>query len=590
MSKGTSNTKMESVRNYLHKTLSPKVSLRRWKNTDNAESLENMENLGGTSFSKFRKTPSIKIFFNKRNDEEEDFFSFTDHEAYKKAFNQFLPRCPLESEDQLIKYQTIKLFKSVFRVDSESNFECKNEADASITNDFLKKELIQIKDYVSFFGETTPNNKPMINAFKYLGLALKCIEIPESYIIADENIGKVGRHAMQGYDKGGSNIEQKLRCTQLILFGLIMRMSYMNENKTYLPFDKLNDYVLDIIGTKMLLMVDKLLTDVEEIKHFDNQTSWNEMIVPLFMVNSICQFSFPFIWITIKSLLIAPYQKADVIYAVNFIPEGQENKVLIALSKKLTIFLWKEYDGKSNENADPLSNWSVYSEIANEFIWNGYKIKNMETFFEHIVSKSPDEIERMRLFEMPFLMNVCRDGINDMFLHKACKNDSTFWVKRFLTKSNSGVTGSDGKTLLHMACESGNLAMINTLLDFVDLDTIFDVRDDNMYTPIEYAAVNLDASLIIHLFENSEEKIKTNLLIKFPSILTCMMMCNKSDDEILEATKAVMTSINLLRIENQIYEELTNKIGSMDSDNFCMKPITKQYINNVLKLWYKPDE
>ena len=42
---------------------------------------------------------------------------------------------------------------------------------------------------------------------------------------------------------------------------------------------------------------------------------------------------------------------------------------------------------------------------------------------------------------MPFLMNVCKDDINDMFIHKACKNDSTFWVKRFLTKSNSRVIG-----------------------------------------------------------------------------------------------------------------------------------------------------
>ena len=58
----------------------------------------------------------------------------------------------------------------------------------------------------------------------------------------------------------------------------------------------------------------------------------------------------------------------------------------------------------------------------------------MEQFLENIVSKSPDEIERMRLLEMPFLMNVCKDDINDMFIHKACKNDSTFWVKRFLTK------------------------------------------------------------------------------------------------------------------------------------------------------------
>ena len=581
---------MEGIKNYLQNTLSPKLSFRKWKNRNNSESIENMDRLGSATSNAFGKPPLIKVFFNNQKDDEEDFFSFTDHEAYKKAFEQFLPPRSLESVDNIIKYQSVKLFQAVFRVGSDSNCEYLNDTESNISDSTLKNELIQIRDYTCYFGENimNPTNKAMKSAFKYLGLALTCLETPESYIIADENIGKVGRSAMQGYDKGETNIEQKLRCTQLILFGLIMRMSYIHDKKTYLPFDRLSDNVLDIIGSKMLLMVDKLLTDVEEIKLLDSPTNWKEIMeLPLYMVNSICQFSFPFSWITIKSLLIAPYQRADVVYAINFIPEGKDNKVLIALSPKLNLFLWKEYEENPTANLDPLNNWSVYSEIANEFTWNSTKISSMENFLECIVSKSPDEIERMRLFEMPFLMNVCRDGIDDMFIHKACKHDSTFWVKRFLSKTNSGVTGSEGKTLLHIACESGNLAMINTLIDYVDEEVAFDARDDNMYTPIEYAAMNLDTSLIVYLLENMEEKVILCLLLKLPSILTCLMVCNKSDEDTLEATKALLQGITRVRNENQIYLEVTNKIGSFESDNFTLKPITKLYINNVLKSWYK---
>ena len=584
---------MEGIKNYWQKTLSPKLSLRKTRTRNNVDSLEN--SFGNSHFCKFAKTPSIKILFNKHKDEEEDFFSFTDHEAYKKAFDRFRPPNSVTNADEKIQYQTIKLFKAVFSIDSESSINSTNENEIgiAITPDYLKKELIQIREFICYFSENTTNinNKAMKSAFKYLGLALTCMESPESYIIADENIGKVGRHAMQGYDKGGNNIEQKLRCTQLILFGLIMRMSYMNENKRYQSFDKLSDYILDVIGTKMLLMIDKLLTDVEEIKMLeDTKSISDEMAIALYMVNSICQFSFPFIWITIKSLLIAPYQRADIIYAINFIPEGKENKVLISLSPKLNIFLWKDYDGKLNDNDDPLHNWSVYSEVAKEFNWNAVKINSMEQFLQNVVSKSPDEIERMRLLEMPFLMNVCRDDINDMFIHKACKNDSTFWVKRFLTKSNSGVIGSEGKTLLHMACESGNLAMMNTLIDFVDVNDAFDTRDDNMYIPIEYAAINLDINLITYLLENTDEKLTTCLLLKLPSVLSCIMMCNKSDEETLEAAEALMPSINRLRSEHPIYQECTNKIGNMTNDHFNVKPNSKQYINDILKAWYKDNE
>ena len=547
------------------------------------------------TFASLEKRPQSKSSLTNIRTKKKIFFSFTDHEAYKKAFEQFSPPNSVTNADEIIQYQTIKLFRTVFSVDSESstNFSNENENGIAITPAYLKKQLIQIREFICYFGESTTNinNKPMKSAFKYLGLALTCIESSESYIIADENIGKVGRHAMQGYDKGGNNIEQKLRCTQLILFGLIMRMSYMSENKRYQSFDKLSDYILDVIGTKMLLMIDKLLTDVEEIKMLeDTKPIIDEMAVTLYMVNSICQFSFPFIWITIKSLLIAPYQRADIIYAINFIPEGKENKVLISLSPKLNIFLWKEYDGKLNDNDDPIHNWSVYSEVANELYWNGIKINSMEQFLENIVSKSPDEIERMRLLEMPFLMNVCKDDINDMFIHKACKNDSTFWVKRFLTKSNSRVIGSEGKTLLHMACESGNLAMINTLIDFVDINEAFDTRDDNMYIPLEYAAINLDVNLIIHLLENTDEKLTTCLLLQLPSILSCIMMCNKSDEETLEAAEALMASIDRLRSEHPIYQECTNKIGNMTNDHFNVKPTSKQYINDILKAWYKDDE
>ena len=581
---------MEGIKNYWQNTLSPKLSLRKRKNRNNSEALESMDSFGSTTFNAFGKPPSIKIFFNKQKDEVEDFLSFTDHEAYKKAFEQFYPPTMLYSSDIRIKYQVVKLFQGVFRVGSDSNLGDAKDADLNISDDTLKKELIQIRDYTSYFGENiaNPTNKAMKSAFKYLGLALTCLETPESYIIADENIGKVGRHAMQGYDKGENNIEQKLRCTQLILFALIMRMSYIHENKTYLPFDKLSDNVLDVIGTKMLLMIDKLLTDVEEIKLLEPPPNWKEMIeLPLYMVNSICQFSFPFSWITIKSLLIAPYQRADIVYAINFIPEGKENKVLIVLSPKLNLFLWKEFEGNTTPNSDPSNNWSVYSEIANEFTWNNTKICNMEIFFENLVSKSPDEIERMRLLEMPFLLNVCRDGMDDMFIHKACKNDSTFWVKRFLSKTNSGVTGSEGKTLLHMACESGNLAMINTLIDYLDEEVAFDVRDDNMYTPIEYAAINLDTSLIVHLLENTEAKVVLILLLKLPSILTCMMICNKSDEDTLGATKTLLECVSRVRNENQICQEITNKMSSLENNNFALKPITKLYINNVLKSWYK---
>ena len=228
--------------------------------------------------------------------------------------------------------------------------------------------------------------------------------------------------------------------------------------------------------------------------------------------------------------------------------------------------------------------WCVHSELANGFSCNESVILVMSDFFQTLVMKPPEEIEKLGLIELPFLMNLCHDSDQDLFIHKACHNNSVFWVKRFLSKRTSRSKGAEGKTILHIACESSNLAMLNTLVDFVDVDA-FEDRDNNSYTAIDHAANNLDTYLINYLLESTNECITQLILIKLPSILCAMMMCSKSDSVTLEAVKAVMGNINRIREDNELYQEITKNIDPWDSLSSNAKPCTKQYINTVLKIW-----
>ena len=85
------------------------------------------------------------------------------------------------------------------------------------------------------------------------------------------------------------------------------------------------------------------------------------------------------------------------------------------------------------------------------------------------------------------------------------------------------------------------------------------------------------------------ENISQLILIKLPSVLSAMMMCNKSDSETLEAIKVLMGNISRIREGNELYQQITTNIDPWESLTSNSKPCTKQYIDTVLRIWEKND-
>ena len=573
---------MENVKKYWQGTVSPKLSFRKLRTQKEIEPAKHPDETKHKYFGAL----SGKIVY---SGHRTDFVSFTDHEAYRNAFLPCQNPYQRQTPDINMRFQLLKLFQNIFNFDEKesSNTNPFCEGKDSISHKDLTATTFEfrvIKEYVDHWCEnlTDPTNKHLKDSLVYLKNATVCLECPDSYIVANENFGKIGRHAMDGYDKAANNVSQKVMSTRLILFSLIMRVSYDYDSKTYTPFSKLSGTLLDMIGDKMLLMVDKLLTDIQEIKLKDptfHHKEWH-----LYSVNQVCKFSFPFVWVTIREMLINPSTQFDLLYALNFIPEGSNDKVQILVSPRLSLYLWKECSNTKVRQSDQFIDWKVHSELASPLQWNENKICNMSGFFTILVENSSEEIEMLRTMEMPFIMNMCYDEDGDLFVHKACKNNSVFWVKRFISKSIAKSKGSDGKTLLHLACESGNIVMIELVIECVG-EEAFEEKDDNLYTPIEYTAINLDTNVINYLIDNTDEGITLSILIKLPSILTAMMMSNKSDSATLECCRTFLEVVKRVRMGNDVYQEITKNLEGWDDSSCSARPATKTYIKNVARNW-----
>ena len=551
---------MEGIRQYWQNSLSQRLSLQHSQSQEqtdiNIQVIEPEENITNTF-----NTLSVRSHHRSM---DTNFYSFTDEESYRATLKDY-------------HFDFFKLFKKVFNVGIERNYE------VECTNP--KFGMPEMKDYLTrLAGDlTSPNNKPLKEAIKYLVNAIVCLENSDTYIVANENFGKVGKCAMEGYDKGKSNLSQKVIGTRLIIFSLIMRIAYNYELKNYTEFYNLPFYLLDMIGEKVLLMVDKLLTDIEDIKHSDN-TSKNKIEPSLHSMNSILKFSFPISWITIRRVLIKPRNQSDLQYALNFIPDGKAGRAEVSLSRKLQLYLWKDYSKLGNTKDGQQTELYIYSELADTINLGQKEINNMADFFRALVTRSPDDIGKLGIVEMPFILNLCRDHENDMFIHKACKQDNIFWVRRFLSKRVVLEKGSDGKTLLHMACESGNLAMVLLLIEHSEQEA-FEEMDNNMCTPIEYAADELDAYLINYLLEKVDETMTIFILIKLPIILRTMVVSESSDEETLDAVRNFISCVKRMRHDNMIYQEITKGVDWCDGCDLTIKPSTIQYIFSILAIW-----
>ena len=111
-----------------------------------------------------------------------------------------------------------------------------------------------------------------------------------------------------------------------------------------------------------------------------------------------------------------------------------------------------------------------------------------------------------------------------------------------------------------MACESGNLAMVLLLIEQSEQEA-FEEMDNNMCTPLEYAADELDAYLINYLLEKVDETMTIFILIKLPIILRTMVVSESSDEETLEAVKSS------LGLKNASDLEIFTKLRDL-KDNF----------------------
>ena len=160
-----------------------------------------------------------------------------------------------------------------------------------------------------------------------------------------------------------------------------------------------------------------------------------------------------------------------------------------------------------------------------------------------------------------------------------------------ISKENARSKGLDGKTLLHLGCASGNLGIVQTVIEVMDYNEGLKDTDEHSYNPMDYASSNLHVNILLwYLLDGSHaNNIALHTLAKLPSLLTSMLMCKKSDDTTLRAVETLMENITLgVEGENKICGELAKHVEGWDNDNmYASKPKTKRYVKNILKAWDK---
>ena len=197
---------------------------------------------------------------------------------------------------------------------------------------------------------------PLLNAIDHFNEVIDYF-LSKKYEKAYDTIDKVLNNATDAFNKiSDKNIDMEtfadcVKSVQLLVFSKLIRESYDNEQKIFLPFSKLSQDTKDVISRFIIRNVDKCITLKDNVNipilTFDKEKKRSTIQN---MLDSILQFAYPYIsqankWTDFENKI----QEDNLVsFKVNarYLPMGVEDRTEVVVgstkSEFVRFFLWRD--------------------------------------------------------------------------------------------------------------------------------------------------------------------------------------------------------------------------------------------------------